>query len=175
MIKRIRRLAKDYTCHPRGPQVVTFYNSNGNHDKTFVKIAIACTFVGPLYIWRNITNYQDGLDAFRDKTNSCTNDFDYDLYNGYLDAHCASHPHQRHGIKALPIFAADNGPGEYALAPRTLGFDAGMILPNFNDNYHGNVPDMGAVEASSPPMEFGVNAFRESSSLKKLNPPPTPK
>lgn len=215
----------------------------GNHiDKTFVKIAIACTSVGPLYIWRNIantsrksavpnsdlygrgrfikaggkikngvwygsgrtyvfhntvlqphpvkgqiyplgcdggiidsggeiyevisrnnifTNYQDGLDAFRDKTNSCTNDFDYDLYSGNLNARCASHPHQSHGIKALPIFAADNGPGEYALAPGTPGFDAGMILPNFNDNYDGNGPDMGAFEANSPPMKFGVNAFRK--------------
>jgi hypothetical protein len=50
-----------------------------------------------------------------------------------------------------------------------------MILPNFNDNYHGNGLDMGAFEANSPPMEFGVNAVRESSSSKKLNPPPTPK
>jgi hypothetical protein len=221
----------------------------GNHiDKTFVKIAIACTSVGPLYIWRNIastsrksameansdlydrgrfikaggkikngiwygsgrtyvfhntvlqprpvpgrvyslgcdggiidsggkihevisrnnifTNYKDGLDAFRDKTNSCTNDFDYDLYNGNLNARCASLPHQSHGIKALPTFAADNGPGEYALAPRTPGFDAGIILPNFNDNYNGNGPDMGAFEANSPPMEFGVNAFRGSSISK---------
>ena len=307
------RIARD-TYHPRGPQAVAFFNSNGNHviryneiysdeahyfndalgygsnfsvqgfpncdsdiygnfishcwddgieseganrnvriwgnhiDKTFVKIAIACTSVGPLYIWRNIanvsrksaepnsdlygrgrfikaggkikngiwygsgrtyvfhntvlqphpaqgqiyplgsdggiidsggevyevisrnnilTNYQDGLEAFRDKTNSCTNDFDYDLYNGNLDAHCASHPHQRHGIKALPVFASDNGPGEYALAPRSPGFDAGMILPNFNDNYHGNGPDMGAFEANSPPMEFGVNAFRERVSFQR--------
>lgn len=307
------RAAPD-THHPRGPQAVAFYNSNGNHviryneifsddghyfndalgygsnfsvqgfpncdsdiygnfishcwddgieseganrnvriwgnhiDKTFVKIAIVCTAVGPLYIWRNIantsrksadpnsdlygrgrfikaggktkngiwhgsgrtyvfhntvlqprpaqgrvyplggdggiidsggevyevisrnnifTNYQDGLDAFRDKTNSCTNNFDYDLYSGNLNAHCVSHPHQSHGIKALPIFAVDNGPGEYTLAPGTPGFDAGMILPNFNDNYDGNGPDMGAFEANAPPMEFGVNAFRERVSFQR--------
>ncbi|MGH7491218.1 MAG: fibronectin type III domain-containing protein [bacterium] len=215
----------------------------GNYlDKCFVKLAIACTSVGPLYIWRNIantsrkiagepnsdhygrgrfikaggrnrngvwygsgrtyifhntvlqpppprgqlyplgcdggiiasggelyevmsrnnilTNYKNGHATFRDKANSCTNDFDYDLYTGNLDAQCSSRPHQSHGIKASPIFADNNGPGEFALARGTPGFDAGVILPNFNDSYHGNAPDIGAFEASSPPMEFGVNTSR---------------
>ncbi len=46
---------------------------------------------------------------------------------------------------------------------RTPGFDAGMILPNFNDDYDGNSPDVGAFEANSPPIEIEVDAFRKRS------------
>jgi hypothetical protein len=219
-------------------------------DKTFVKIAIAATSVGPLYIWRNIANtsrksssesnsdkygrgpfikaggfgsYNGGriyvyhnttlqadppqgktdhlgcdggiigsggdvyevisrnniltsykgryCTTFRDNINSCTNDFNYDLYNGSIRNDCSSNPHQNNGIKLsgdnLPIFDSNNGSGEYALEHGTQGFDAGAIIPNFNDNYDGNAPDMGAFEANFPPMEFGVNAYKALT----LNPP----
>jgi len=34
------------------------------------------------------------------------------------------------------------------------------LEPNFNDNFHGKGPDIGAFEAGSAPMEFGVNAYK---------------
>ncbi|MGH7453925.1 MAG: hypothetical protein ACRENG_21420, partial [bacterium] len=217
----------------------------GNYiDKTFVKIAIACASIGPLYIWRNIantsrksavdstsddygrgrfikaggttidtvwygggrtyvfhntvlqpqpspgqifplggdggiigsggdvheavsrnnilTNYKNSLDIIRDDTDSCSNDFDYDLYTGIIGSTCPGRPHETHGILGLPTFNAKNGPGEFALQPGTAGFDAGVVIPNFNDNYDGQRPDMGAFEANSLPMQFGINASRSN-------------
>lgn len=121
---------------------------------------------GDLYnlISRNnmLINYKYWHTTYRDNTNSCTNDFDYDLYNGDIANHCAGNPHQLHGIAlsgtALPAFDPDNGAGEFALQPGTPGFDAGALIPNFNDSYDGAAPDMGAFEANAAPMEFGVNA-----------------
>src|SRR5438128_9254873 len=63
----------------------------------------------------------------------------------------------------MPVYASGNGPGEYALAPNTLGYDQGVVLPNFNDGYAGLRPDIGAFEAGSAPMEFGVDAYRNPS------------
>ena len=34
-----------------------------------------------------------------------------------------------------------------------------FVIPNFNDNYLGGAPDIGAREAGSPVMEFGVSAY----------------
>jgi hypothetical protein len=34
----------------------------------------------------------------------------------------------------------------YYLQPGSPGYDAGMVLPNFNDNYQGAAPDIGAYE-----------------------------
>lgn len=212
----------------------------GNYiDKTYVKIAIAGTSKGPLYIWRNIAdtsrgsetesdsdNYgrgpfikagagdgvkyasgrtyvfhntllqQDpppgqtyklgsahGISAsggefyelisrnniftiwnsswsmFSDKTDSCTNDLDYDLYTGWLKNDCSTRPHESHGINSVPTYDPANGEGEYALQSGTNGFDAGVVIPNFSDNFYGTGPDIGAFEANSPPMQFGVNAY----------------
>ncbi len=118
---------------------------------------------GSLYevISRNniLTNYKNWHSTFKDNTDSCTNDFDFDLYTGKIGNNCSSRPHQTNGINGQPRFNPNNGSGEYALMPGSAGFDAGVIIPNFNDNYDGNGPDMGAFEANSPPMEFGVNAY----------------
>ena len=46
--------------------------------------------------------------------------------------------------------------GLYQLAPTSPGYDKGMKIPNFNDDYRGAAPDMGAHEAGSPPMKFGA-------------------
>lgn len=216
----------------------------GNYiDRTFVKIAIASTSIGPLYIWRNIadtsrrsprekdsdaygrgpflkaggvtrdgvwygsgrtyvfhnvvlqsspppdqsfplgsnggvkasggdvyelitrnnifTNYKNWHDTFEDGTNSCTNSFDYDLYTGDIGNECATDPHQRHGLQGIPVFDPANRQGEYALVPGSPGHDAGVIIRNFNDDYQGRAPDVGAFERSSAPMQFGVNAYRK--------------
>lgn len=50
----------------------------------------------------------------------------------------------------------------FALSPGSRGFDAGVALPNFNDGFAGAGPDIGAQEAGSAPMEFGVNAYRSA-------------
>ena len=101
------------------------------------------------------------LSSDRDSINSgspnSTNDFDYDLYNGNINAYRGAEPH---GIKGVPIYDRNNGDGEFALDSSSPGYDAGVVIPNFNDHYTGAAPDMGAHEAGSPPMEFGVNAYQ---------------
>jgi hypothetical protein len=39
--------------------------------------------------------------------------------------------------------------------------DAGVELPNFNDNYAGKAPDLGAFELGSPPIRFGRRAIED--------------
>ena len=129
---------------------------------------------GPFYnvMTRNniFTNIKPHWSTISDGSGSCTNDFDYDLYTGKLVYNCASRPHETHGISLstensvkndLIIYDPNNRPGEFALKPGTPGFDAGVVIPNFNDGYNGIAPDMGAFEAGSLPMEFGVNAYRD--------------
>jgi len=48
----------------------------------------------------------------------------------------------------------------YQLDSSSPGCDAGVVIPNFNDDYQGAAPDVGAHEAGSPRMEFGVDAHR---------------
>jgi hypothetical protein len=86
------------------------------------------------------------------------NDFDYDLYNGRITN--VSGTHEQHGIRGVPVYAADNDPGVYALDTASPGYDAGLRLPNFNDGYVGAAPDIGAQEAGASPLEFGVDAYR---------------
>ena len=87
-------------------------------------------------------------------------DFDYDLMNkGFPNGHEAN------GISNSPIYAA-NAPvldintmtGNFQLAQNSPGLDAGVIIPNFIPAYNGNAPDMGAHEAETADMVFGVNA-----------------
>jgi len=214
-------------------------NSNvriwGNHmTNTFVKIAIASTSVGPIYIWRNVAGtsrysqfgtsdeddhgpflkaggknqYNGGkifvfhntllqpapppglhkglgcniglssyggevlnmtsrnnilqvaLDSSRsigigNRSTSPTNDSDYDLYNGQIQAFGDQ---EVHGIKGKPTYDPANGPGQFWLARSSPGYDAGLRIPNFNDGFTGNAPDMGAHEAGTRAMEFGVDA-----------------
>jgi hypothetical protein len=48
--------------------------------------------------------------------------------------------------------------GKFSLDPRSPGRDQGQVTPNFTDGYTGSAPDVGAHEAGTPPLEFGVNA-----------------
>jgi hypothetical protein len=59
------------------------------------------------------------------------NDFDYDLSNGKLS--------EKHGMSGAP----------------GSGVDRGVRLPNFNDNFVGSAPDIGAEEKGAPPLQFG--------------------
>ncbi|MEP7069086.1 MAG: Ig-like domain-containing protein, partial [Usitatibacter sp.] len=48
--------------------------------------------------------------------------------------------------------------GRYALAEGTPGFDQGMRIANFNDDFLGAAPDVGAAESGAPAMRFGLDA-----------------
>ena len=39
--------------------------------------------------------------------------------------------------------------------------DAGEVLPNFNDAFTGEAPDLGAFEVGKPPLKFGRRAREE--------------
>jgi hypothetical protein len=94
------------------------------------------------------------------------NDFDYDLFNSALDT--ADPGHAIHSIEGTPVYDPEitfnpntDTRGTFTLSPSSPGYDAGEILPNFNDDFTGTAPDMGAHEADTPPMEFGVNAYMD--------------
>ena len=100
---------------------------------------------------------------FRDSTNSCTNDVDYNLYSGVLENNCGSDPHESDGgIKGTPkydpatLFDPAINQFSQALAANSPGYDAGIVLPNFNDGYQGAGPDIGAVEHGTRGFKFGV-------------------
>lgn len=97
------------------------------------------------------------LSAIDDKGGT-GNDLDYDLYNGNIVAYPGA---EANGIVGTPIYQAGHGweneaGGFYQLAPTSPGFDRGAYLPNFNDGFNGSGPDIGAHEAGTPGMRFGV-------------------
>jgi len=90
--------------------------------------------------------HDSGLVAY-DPQRSPANDFDHDLSNGPADAVEGS---ERHGIRTVPRFGRpiDVGrPWSMAIEPGSPGHDQAVRLPNFNDDYAGAGPDMGALEA----------------------------
>lgn len=92
-----------------------------------------------------------------ERTTSPSNDYDYDLFSGVVNGPPGSEPH---GLKGQPSYDPKNGPGQFWLAPGSMGYDAGVRLPNFNDWFTGRAPDIGAHEAGAPALEFGVPARR---------------
>lgn len=108
----------------------------------------------------------DGLPgtSIYDHAESERNDYDFDLCSGRYPE--GSEPN---GIDGEPIYGAgsptfdvrDSGEGNFVQAETSLAYDAATPLPNFNGDYHGNGPDMGAHEAGDPPMQFGMDAYRK--------------
>ena len=94
------------------------------------------------------------------------NHFAFDMYNGRLE-----NPPRENMIAGTPTYVAGHGwssipalggggTGNYQLASGT-GLDAGTSLPNFNDvSSHqpaqGAAPDVGAHEAGTAAMKFGI-------------------
>ncbi len=96
-----------------------------------------------------------GGSSIRDASKVPTHDYDFDLLSGKVVSSGTQEPH---AVKGVPIYAPKRPAGDYSLDPSSPGFDAGEIIPNFSDGYSGKAPDIGAFEAGSPPMEFGVKA-----------------
>jgi len=109
-------------------------------------------------------------------------DFDYDLFTG-SDRGIAN---ERHGLRGNPAFiksyALEFYPSstttkiQWGKVPVRQGdktvtltdpvttvpnpvIDAGVKLPNFNDDYAGEAPDLGAFELGRPPIRFGRRAM----------------
>jgi hypothetical protein len=88
------------------------------------------------------------------------NDLDYDLFNGNITAYRGAEPN---GIVGTPIYAAGNGwqtgaAGMYQLDATSPGYGAAVRIANFNDAFAS--PDIGAYQAETGPMCFGVNCPR---------------
>jgi acetyl esterase/lipase len=102
--------------------------------------------------------------------NTRDNNIDYDLHNGAAIRLRGTNTVGSHMLKGVPEYAWSNGAesrdgGKYALSSSSPGYDAGELLPNFSDGFTGIAPDAGAHEASTAPMEFGVNAYRKGMPL----------
>ncbi len=88
------------------------------------------------------------------------NDIDFDLCSGKYPL-----AYEKNGIVGKPVFIKNSGfdfmnkTGSFQLAPSSPGVDAGIIIPNFNETYAGDAPDIGAFEAGQVPKEYGVNAY----------------
>jgi hypothetical protein len=120
--------------------------------------------LGNMFTRNNILHVSnDKNNSISNQNQNSTNDFDYDLYNGRLNV---SEGHELNGIYGVPTYIPSSGydrttnKGIFELSSYSLGYDASVVIPNFNDNYNGAAPDIGAHEAGSPPMEFGVNAYQ---------------
>jgi hypothetical protein len=172
-------------------------------DRCLVAHGVSATSIGPLYVYRNITNnlqqsaeqsYHSGywfksqgqeayggrvycyhntmltiqdeggisdvgkvlsntisrnnilrskravIDHVGDPQTSC----DYDLVDGSITT--VNQNHEKHAVFAVPQFDPTEPLQSRGLLPNTPGYDAGIKLPNFNDDFKGKGPDMGAIE-----------------------------
>src|SRR5690606_34373391 len=94
----------------------------------------------------------DSSIAYRNARKFGNVDFDYALFNGQYTAPDGA---LANAIEGTPTY--DRAPdGRLWLRPGTPGHDAGVRIPNFNDDFVGAAPDMGAVETGTttpkPPL-----------------------
>jgi len=136
--------------------------------------------VNPNTVTRNnIFDCPGRLTSSREVDIPC--DFDYDLFTG-SDRGIAQ---ERHGIRGNPAFVKSYGLEFYPASTTTrikwgkvpIQFgdktkiltdpvttvpnpviDSGVRIPNFNDDYAGKAPDLGAFELGRPPIRFGRRA-----------------
>lgn len=89
---------------------------------------------------------------------SVDNDFDYDLCSGRYPP-----GQEKRGITGTPRyvknagFSFDTKTGNFRLAPDSPGAGKGVAIPNFCDTFTGAAPDMGAQDAGTEFMVYGVN------------------
>ncbi len=105
---------------------------------------------------KNIMSRNNVLDmrkdsdwAIRDLQFSASNDYDYDLYDGRT---IMREDAESHGIIDGPRYQRRED-GLLELVPGSAGHDAGQRLPNFNDDFAGEAPDMGAVETAGKTLK----------------------
>jgi len=93
--------------------------------------------------------WKPGWEALNEAGGS-GNDFDYDLYNGKLSTYRGA---EKHGVEN---------------AQASAGVDRGVRIANFNDNYVGAAPDIGAQENGAVALRFGLDAgaSRDAATLR---------
>jgi hypothetical protein len=94
---------------------------------------------------------------------------DFDLYNGPV--HNSGRKAERRGwgpgAKGRPVYVTSGSaypdlatqPGNFALKKGSPGYRRAAPIPNFNDLYP-QPADVGAHQSGTPPMQFGVDAYR---------------
>lgn len=107
--------------------------------------------------------YRPTESALYGNASSANNDVDNDLHSGTIDVGGTGNVIGVRNLRGTPTYAAGHGAvsrsgGQYALAAGTPGFDGAERLPNFNDDFQGAGPDIGAAEAGAPAMKFGPAA-----------------
>jgi len=113
----------------------------------------------------NILHVKKSNWAAIDAAGGGADDMDYDLYNGNVNVSGA----EVHGHVGTPIYASGHGwssesGGLYQQATNSPGYDRGVRLQNFNDNFTGGAPDIGAAETGRPAMRFGLRAATPAAS-----------
>ena len=86
------------------------------------------------------------------------NDYDYDLYSAEVPDGT-----EQHGINSAPTYASTgynraDSTGDFQVLQGTPGHDSAENLPNFDDYYLGDGPDMGIQETGTEPMIFGPDS-----------------
>ena len=143
-------LGKLYAFHNTTLQPL--YQADGWSDRGGAQSGMAITsdkkYAENLVTRNNVFHLRDDdaqNNVVHDRRKPAGNDFDYDLYFGRVRAREGA---EAHGIAAEPVY--DRAPdGRLWLRPGTPGHDAGVRIPNFNDDFTGKAPDMGAVETDS--------------------------
>jgi hypothetical protein len=179
---------------------------NNYIDLSYVAHGVSATSIGPLYVYRNITNrlqlsrgdnYNSGYwfksqgmiayggrvyvyhntmltvqneggisdvgkvlsntisrnnilrsakRAVIDRTGNPQTSCDYDLIDGSITT--INQAHEKNAIFAVAQFDTTAPLKHRGLLPHTPGHDGGIRIPNFNDQYLGKAPDMGAAESN---------------------------
>jgi hypothetical protein len=155
----------------------------GNYiDNTYVKIAVASTSLGPCYIFRNLagTARKDPFDSWDDVEHGGflkTSDNQgggkiFVFHNTLLQPEppagttypLGCDPGLGHGGPMLNTMTRNNILHIHKDWHDSISDQNQDPLADYDyDLYNGDIeaaPDMGAFEAGSPPMEFGVDAYR---------------
>lgn len=121
----------------------------------------------------NILRQRNGATSTYSTLDSNTgNSYDYNLTSTgqtFVRDNGVEQAVETHGIRnAVALYEAAsstahdptpvNGVGNFRLKKGTPGYDAGVVIANFCDNFKNKAPDMGAQEGAVP-MAFGVAAI----------------
>lgn len=88
-----------------------------------------------------------------------TVDVDYDLCSKKYPEELATH-----SVQGIPIYSSEFGfdintmTGNFQLAENSLGYSAGIVVPNFIEKFSGDAPDIGAHQSGSKNFVYGVKA-----------------